>query len=282
MTTISRDVAVAANIQVHSALATTGEYNRSPHFRGENQAKVRAVLEGLIKESAATAPTRLLDVGCGTGFIVHLAHDLVDRVDGIDITDDMMSLIDTSSGNIYLQNARAEELPFDNLSFDFATAYSFLDHLTSYEDVFKEVHRVLKPGGVFYSDLNPSKHFSLLMEEMEVGPKEILPAIVSREIEGMLHNGEYWEQKFGIDSEAITNAEPIKSFSKGFDADEVVAFARSIGFSDARYVYDWYLGQAVVMHEQSFEQSALVEEYLRMALPATRGLFKYVRFIFVK
>lgn len=282
MTDIPRDVAVAANIQVHSALATTGEYNRSPHFREENQAKVRAVLEGLIEESTIDGPTRLLDVGCGTGFIVHMVHDLVDRVDGIDITDDMMSLIDTSTGNIHLQNARAEELPFDDSSFDFATAYSFLDHLTSYGDVFKEVYRVLKPGGVFYSDLNPNKHFSLLMEDMEVGPKEILPAIVSREIEGMLHNGEYWEQKFGIDSEAITNAEPIKSFSKGFDADEVVEFARNTGFSEARYVYDWYLGQAVVMHEQSFEQSALVEEYLRMALPATRGLFKYLRFILVK
>jgi ubiquinone/menaquinone biosynthesis C-methylase UbiE len=279
--TTSRKKAIDANILVHSSLASSGEYNRSPHFRSENQQKVRKILEGLIKKEGQQ-PYRLLDLGCGTGFIIHLVHDLVDEVQGVDITDEMMSLIDLSPGNIQVQNSIAEETPFEDEFFNMVTAYSFLDHLTTYEDVIVEACRVLKPGGIFYSDLNPNRHFSNCMESLESYSLETLPEVVSREIAGMLHNGEYWENNFGIDKEAITNAEPIKSFDKGFDPDEVSAFAKKTGFSDVSFEYDWFLGQGVLMHEHSQEKADTVDEYLRFALPATRGLFKYIRFVFIK
>jgi len=40
-------------------------------------------------------------------------------------------------------------LPFDDASFDVASANMVLEHLDKPEDVFAEVHRVLAPGGVF-------------------------------------------------------------------------------------------------------------------------------------
>ena len=278
----SRKKAIEANIKVHSSLASSGEYNKSPHFRPENKQKVKKILEGLIKKEGQKQPYRLLDLGCGTGFIIHLVHDLVDEVHGVDITDEMMSLIDLSPGNIQVQNSIAEETPFEDEFFNMVTAYSFLDHLTSYEDVIAEAYRVLKPGGIFYSDLNPNRHFSKCMESLENYRLDALPEVVSREIAGMLHNGEYWESNFGIDQEAITNAEPIKSFDKGFDPDEVLAFANKIGFSNVSFEYDWFLGQGVIMHEHSQEEADTVDQYLRFALPATQGLFKYIRFVFIK
>lgn len=279
---ISRKKTIQANIKVHSSLASSGEYNKSPHFRPENRKKVRKILESLIKKQGQEEPSRLLDLGCGTGFIIHLTHDLVDEVYGVDITDEMMSLIDLSPGNIQVQNSIAEETPFDDEYFNFVTAYSFLDHLTSYEDVVAEAFRVLKPGGIFYSDLNPNRHFSKCMETLESCNYDSLPEVVSREIAGMLHNGEYWENNFGIDKEALTHAEPIKSFDKGFDPDEVLAFAGKVGFSTVSFEYDWFLGQGVIMHERSQQEADIVDKYLRFALPATRGLFKYIRFVFTK
>jgi len=279
---ISRKKAVEANIKVHSSLAASGEYNRSPHFRPENKQKVRTILEGLIKKESGKQPYRLLDLGCGTGFIIHLAHDLVDEVYGVDITDEMMSLIDLSPGNIQIQNSLAEETPFEGKFFNMVTAYSFLDHLTSYKDVIAEAYRVLKPRGIFYSDLNPNRHFSKCMEALESYNLDALPEVVSREIAGMLHNGEYWESNFGIDKDALTNAEPIKSFDKGFDPDEVLTFGKKVGFSSVSFEYDWYLGQGVIMHEHSQEKADTVDQYLRFVLPATQGLYKYIRFVFVR
>ena len=278
----SRKKTIEANIKVHSSLASSGEYNRSPHFRPENKQKVRKILEGLINKENEKQPYRLLDLGCGTGFIIHLTHDLADEVYGVDITDEMMSLIDLSPGNIQVQNSIAEETPFEDQYFNMVTAYSFLDHLTSYEDVIAEAYRVLKPGGIFYSDLNPNRHFAKCMEALECYDLDALPEVVSREIAGMLHNGEYWENNFGIDKEALTNAEPIKSFDKGFDPDEVLAYGKKLGFSKVSFEYDWFLGQAVITHEQSQEKADSIDQYLRFTLPATQGLFKYIRFIFVR
>lgn len=277
-----RSEALAANITVHSALANTGEYNRSPHFRAENQEKVRGILEYLVSNHLPAENRRLLDLGCGTGFIIHLAHDLFTTIHGIDITDDMMKQIDLSSGNIELFTGEAENTPFENDSYDMVTAYSFLDHVVSHKDVLSEAFRVLKRGGVFYTDLNPNRLFAETMVAIEAQGLTTLPHIISREIKGMLHNGDYYEENFGIDADTLTAAEPIKSIDNGFDPYEFIQTAKELGFANCRFEVDWYLGQAKVMHEGSLEDSDVVEKYLRSALPATTNLFKYLRFVLVK
>ena len=280
---IERQVAIEANIQVHSALANSGEYNKSPHFLPENQAKVRKVLQVLCTEHfPGLKPEKLLDLGCGTGFIINLAHDLVKVVHGVDITEAMMSQIDLSPGNIELFKSTAESTPFDDESYQMVTAYSFLDHLVSYEAVLEEAYRLLVSNGVFYSDLNPNMHFSRRMGTIENLGLGKLPEVVAREIRGMLHNGEYYQENFGIDSETLENAEPIKSFARGFDPFEFTETARRIGFSHAEFHPDWFLGQARVVHNQSEKAANTVDDYLRSIFPASIDLFKYLRFVLIK
>lgn len=271
-----RTTILDANRSVHSALAVSGEYDRSPHFREENQRKVRAILKGLLAPNN-TRFDKVLDMGCGTGFIIRLVQDLADEVHGVDITDAMLERVDTSSGNVFLHNAEAETTPFPGDTFSLVTSYSFLDHLEDHKPVLQEAFRVLKPGGVFYSDLNPNRHFSQIMLNLEKSPTPNMPELVGREITGMLHNGEYYESNFGIAAEDLLNAEPMKTLDHGFDPDSLIADAQDIGYSEARYEYDWYLGQATMLHQHSAEKASEVESYLRMVLPASRGLFKYIR-----
>ena len=80
-----------ANIEVHTRMVD--QYNSEPHFRPENQAKVRKVLEEL---AARVGGGRLLDVGCGTGFMIHLAADLFEEIHGVDVTPAMMAKVDVS------------------------------------------------------------------------------------------------------------------------------------------------------------------------------------------
>jgi len=280
---ISQEDVLKANIEVHAALANSGEYNQSPHFRPENLKKVREVLVDLISRTPAKSKSKLLDIGCGTGFIVHLVADLVAEVHGIDITEDMMSQIDLTKGNITLTKAQAENIPYEANQFDMATAYSFLDHLLDYRVVLKEAHRVLKPGGIFYSDLNPNRAFStMLMGIEEKYQNQDLPHSVSREIKGMLHNGELYEEEFGLSEDVLNNAEPEKSLNQGFDTQEVLEFARKIGFSDVKCDHEWFLGQGVLMNSDSKVNLEDVNEYLSQMLPASSGFYKYLRFIFIK
>ena len=115
---MNKDV-LDANIDVHTRMV--GRYDaEEPHFRPENQEKVR----GRLKALRARVPGgRLLDVGCGTGFIIHLAVGVFEEIHGVDITPAMMARVRTDAGNITLHQSAAESMPLPDASFDAVTAY---------------------------------------------------------------------------------------------------------------------------------------------------------------
>lgn len=274
------DDVVTANVAVHSAMAAT--YNeREPHFRPENQQKVRAVLEGV---SRATNRGRLLDFGCGTGFIINLAKDLFDTIDGVDITQAMLDRVDLSSGNITLHNQRCENLPFEAGSFDAATAYSFLDHLADYSLVLKEAYRVLRPGGIMYADLLPNKRFwdeINLIGERD-GVDGVAAPLVRREVQMLLSQHEMVESEYDIDGQTFLAAEPWKTATRGISSRDFARIATDIGFSSVDVSFQWYLGQGNVLHGQGEGDADKVDAYLRSVLPVSESLFKYLRVILTR
>lgn len=270
-----------ANQYVHSQLVEAGEYQKSPHFRPENKAKVRALVLSLAA-GVSEPDSKAIDFGCGTGFMIDLMKDLFGEVHGVDITLAMMNEVDLSSGNVFLHEATAEQVPFAEGSFDFATAYSFMDHLFNAGDFLEEVYRVLKPGGVFFSGLNPNRDFIAAMEGAEHRAVTAVSPTVAREIKGALHNGDYYAENFGVDGIMLDRAEPIKALQKGFDAKELHDLALSIGFSTCRIDYDWFLGQGKVMHEASVDLADQIDDYLSSILPVSSPLYKYLNLILTK
>ena len=270
---MSSDV-IRANVEVHSRMVEV--YAKEPHFRPENQAKVRGVLADLRTRAKGG---KLLDLGCGTGFIINLARDLFDEIHGLDVTPAMLAKVDTSRGNITLHNTNAERLPFGDGAFDVVTGYSFLHHLEDFRPVLREAFRVLKPGGLGYFDLDPNRLFWKALMDLEGSHAAGLSDIVQREIHAILHLDEQVEAEYGIKKELFQKAEPMKAFQGGLHPAEFKAAAEECGFSECDVRFEWFLGQGAVMHGQSFEASATVEAYLRRALPLTGHLFKYLQFL---
>jgi SAM-dependent methyltransferase len=274
---ITRDDVLSANIHIHTSLIDL--YDDQPHFRTENKQKVSAILADLRSTMIlpANGRSKLLDMGCGTGFLLGLAGDVFDELHGVDITPAMLDKIDTSSGKIHLHCGPAEKTPFEDGSFDIVTAYSFMDHLFELRSFLAEVYRVLKPGGIFYSDQNANRSFWEAVGMLD-GQLEGYSAIVQREMTAGLRAEEEFAKKRDIDTEEFRTAEYIKTQANGIDAGEVVELARDIGFSDCQVKYDWYLGQGKVMHGQSFADAEIIENYLREVAPLSDRLFKYLRF----
>lgn len=269
---------VQANIEVHTKMAET--YDRlEPHFRPENQAKVRNRLKELRDRCSGA---RLLDLGCGTGFILRLAHDLFQQLDGVDVTQAMLDRVDISSGNISLHNASAEAVPFDDNTFDVVSAYSFLHHTEDCLRVMAEAERVLKPGGLLYVDLEPNKIFWDYMTSLEEISGDKLSPWVLQARNSVLETDAKVEHDFGIPKETFQRAEYSKAILGGIDPRTIAAQAKQIGFQCCEVHLEWYVGQAHVMHGQSFEDAETIEHYLQSVSPSSDHLFKYVRFVATK
>jgi ubiquinone/menaquinone biosynthesis C-methylase UbiE len=103
------------------------------------------------------APTmHLLDIGCGIGGparSIAQAHGC--RVTGIDLTDDFVQTAQALArraglaGRVDYRTASALIMPFEPATFDGATLMHVGMNIADKPALFTEVHRVLKPDGVF-------------------------------------------------------------------------------------------------------------------------------------
>lgn len=278
--TITREAAVEANKKVHSLLVNAGEYQKSPHFNEENINKVTNIVKTILNNLELDSTLKAVDFGCGTGFMINIIHKYFDEVHGVDITRDMMKYVDLTPGNIQLHECLAENTPFEANTFEFATAYSFMDHLIDYETFLREVYRVLKKGGIFYSDLNPNRAFISSMKHAEI--EENVSDLIQREINGALYNGKYYEENFNVDARSLEAAEPIKTLEKGFDHKEIKNICQKIGFTNCKIEYEWFVGQGKIHHTISPETAEHLNEHLQSLLPISSNLFKYLRIICIK
>lgn len=263
---------IQANIEYHTKLAPS--YNQTqPHYFPENVERVESIIADLAYKTSGGS---LLDLGCGTGFIVHIARRYFRRVVGIDITSAMLDQVDISSGNVELYLAQTEDLSFlESNSFDVCTAYGFLHHLYDLNPTLREAYRCLRSGGYFYSDQDPNMHYWKLMYSLRDHPD--LRGFVAREVHSVV---EMVDSLNSIDLEAVTIelAEYHKGERGGLNPDTMISLLKEIGFKSISVRYEWFLGQGKFLQRQSLDEVKIIEAFLRESLPATRAYFKYLAF----
>ena len=86
--------------------------------------------------------TKLLDVGCGTGWLAEHFRDYT----GIDGSPDAVSAAQ-AKGRSITEGDVDEPLPFEDASFAGVVLKDLLEHVADPVAVVREVHRVLRPGG---------------------------------------------------------------------------------------------------------------------------------------
>jgi len=119
----------------------------------------------------------VLDLGSGAGFDAFLAWRRVGpqgRVIGVDMTDDMLALarknaLQLGASNVEFRKGSIEQLPVEDASVDLVISNCVVNLSPDKASVFREIHRVLKPGGRFaLSDI-------VLLQP--------LPAAIARDVE---------------------------------------------------------------------------------------------------
>jgi SAM-dependent methyltransferase len=89
---------------------------------------------------------RVLDVGTGPGYAAHRAAERGAAATGVDIADEMVALARRRYGSIRFLRADAENLPFEDHSFDALCSNFAINHLPRPERAIREFARVVAPG----------------------------------------------------------------------------------------------------------------------------------------
>ncbi|MBL4715024.1 MAG: class I SAM-dependent methyltransferase [Bacteroidia bacterium] len=255
-----------------------------PHFRPENIEKVEEQIKKLVP---ANEDSSLLDLGCGSGFIIHIAKKHFKLIHGVDVTQAMLDKVDLGGdATIELFNHDSGSYPVEEETFDAVTVYSFLHHLYDIEPTLKTAFKALKQGGKFYADLEPNYEFWFEINKLDRNGKH--DPIVKREIEMVTYKDEDIEKNFGVDKEVFNNAEYGKNIQGGLKEEILRETLLSIGFKEVNIFYHWFLGQGQLINdeqyskEERFDHANVMHTILEKALPLSKSLFKYLGFIAVK
>jgi SAM-dependent methyltransferase len=97
----------------------------------------------------------VLDVGCGYGFFeLWAAKKGVRHITGIDMTPEDLKTASryVQFPNVAFRQGSAIEIPLETGTCDTVVSWEVIEHIPKKTEpvMFREVHRVLRPGGVFY------------------------------------------------------------------------------------------------------------------------------------
>ena len=101
-------------------------------------------LEDICRRLTDRRP-RILDVGCGTGANLLMLSKYGDA-EGVDVSEDALAFC-RERGLENVKLGAAEELPYDDGTFDLVTALDVVEHLDDDLAGLREMRRVLRPGG---------------------------------------------------------------------------------------------------------------------------------------
>ncbi|MFQ5945157.1 MAG: class I SAM-dependent methyltransferase [Anaerolineae bacterium] len=109
-------------------------------------------------EALAATPSRLLDVGCGTGELLRRAKKRGWEVIGTEISPYACKMAETEG--LRVSEGELWEAAFPAGSFDVVTCWHVLEHTREPKRLLGEAHRVLRPGGwLLLATPNLNDHF---------------------------------------------------------------------------------------------------------------------------
>ena len=133
-----------AQIDLHKELAPRYAYRYGFEFSRLFQQDWHAEM---ISHVAAGA-TRLLDIGCGTGFFLAELLERHPGAVGLDISHDMLKVSGRYVHDARLVTGDAEQLPFGRAAFQAVFCKGSLHHTRDHVGFLSESRRVLEPTGV--------------------------------------------------------------------------------------------------------------------------------------
>ncbi|MBU4301509.1 MAG: class I SAM-dependent methyltransferase [Actinobacteria bacterium] len=206
----------------------------------ENALRVRRKFEKLLGGPFPHVK-RLLEVGCGTGYIgLNLCYTdgQVEELYACDISRGMVESCRRNACrlgiNVNAKRSELEDLKYPDEEFDMVVGHAVLHHIPDVEKAFSEIYRVLEPGGICMLAGEPTRIGDLLGRLARKG--------TSRGVEWYAGHGGFFggvparlrpETPSG-DGDGVSELESVVDIHT-FKPARVCRQARSVGFSEVHF-----------------------------------------------
>lgn len=135
-------------------------YDRKHRVKGEDTWRPCEAYPIFLNYLDVEPGKRLLDIGCGTGYLLKEATEMGLETTGIDISDEAVRIAGKASPGSRISVGRGEELRFADGSFDYVTCIGVLEHFLDIEKGVSEIVRVGKNDALFLIVV-PNRNFLL-------------------------------------------------------------------------------------------------------------------------
>jgi SAM-dependent methyltransferase len=139
--------------RTHEAVVGSQFGARAAAYLGSAVHARGADLDGLVAFVKDQEKARLLDLGCGAGHVTFAAAPHVREVVACDLSAEMLDTVARAAAerglrNVVTRQGMAEDLPFEDASFDCVLSRYSAHHWRDLDAGLREAARVLRPGGL--------------------------------------------------------------------------------------------------------------------------------------
>jgi SAM-dependent methyltransferase len=124
---------------------------------------LEANLQFIDASGAIGARTRVLEVGAGTGTMLHALRERGADAEGVELRQDLIDEARRFFGPLPIQRVTGTALPFPDNSFDIVVSFDVFEHIADSDAHLSEVRRVLRPGGSYLIQ-TPNKWANVVFE----------------------------------------------------------------------------------------------------------------------
>jgi ubiquinone/menaquinone biosynthesis C-methylase UbiE len=195
---------------------------------------------------------KLLEVGCGTGYVglnLCLYDDLVGELYACDISQGMVDTCVKKAAELGIEvkarQSELERLDYPDEEFDMVIGHAILHHIPDIEQALSEICRVLKPGGICMLAGEPTRMGDIMGQVARNGTQAALK--VYARLGGFFGGLPARLRNTGSQGDGD---DEIREFEKVVDIhtfrpSKVCRVARSAGFEEARFESDEFLSSFV-------------------------------------